>query len=282
MGSKKINLLHKGKAFSISVKEYNQESSKKIVFLHGANIGAVQWEKIVKEFDEYHIIAIDAISSGNSSMLSYDDLIPEIHFIEFTEKVIQELIGNDPVYIVGHSIGAWVAVNLYMRRELNVSALVLESPFGLSRYVPLRYKPISNYFICKFVTKFPEKPNKKNLKNFLLDGFHDKSIDVDFIVNKYIESVNRDIITHPLKLMSILMKWGKIKEQYYIGDLLNQIDIPVLIMHGKEDTLLDKKNIGRYENVASINEIVYTDCGHVPSLEKQKHYIEKIKSHLEL
>lgn len=101
-----------------------------VIFLHGSWHDSNQWLEIMRllEYD-CHCIAMDIPGCGNS-----DYGINTHYSIDLIVESLAEYIETlkyKKVYLVGHSLGAWVAVSYAVKYETQIEGLILLSPEGL-------------------------------------------------------------------------------------------------------------------------------------------------------
>ncbi|WP_374255528.1 alpha/beta fold hydrolase [Aquabacterium sp.] len=100
-----------------------------IVFVHGSFATTSTWKKMMERLAATHrCIAIKL--PGHGGMPDPDDfdaptLAPELNLIE---AVARELVGHEPIHLVGHSYGGVVALAQALRGNLPLSELTLFEP----------------------------------------------------------------------------------------------------------------------------------------------------------
>lgn len=101
--------------------------SKEILFLHGMGASTKAWSKLFPLIPkEIGIFAIDFLGHGKSDAPKMDyDIMVQVRMLEELLKKMP----IDPLFIFGHSYGAWAAAHYATRNK--VSALILEDPAGL-------------------------------------------------------------------------------------------------------------------------------------------------------
>ena len=101
-----------------------------IVLLHGATLGALDWENIFPRLaTRYRVIAYDARGHGRSGRAegyAVDGLVAD------ALRVLRE-VARTPAILVGHSLGGATALVAAASEPAAVKALVLEEPW-LARY----------------------------------------------------------------------------------------------------------------------------------------------------
>ncbi len=100
-----------------------------IVFLHGAWKDSSQWLPVMQQLsNQCHCFAPDLLGFGESDPV-------KVHYsIALQVECVQEYLNSlnlSQIYLVGHSLGAWVAASYALENLEQVSGLVLLSPSGV-------------------------------------------------------------------------------------------------------------------------------------------------------
>jgi pimeloyl-ACP methyl ester carboxylesterase len=100
-----------------------------LVFLHGSWSDSSQWVPVLEQLGtEYHCFAPDLLGFGDSER-------PAVHYsIELEVETLAEYLESlrlRQVYLVGHSLGAWVATSYALKYSDQVRGLVLLAPEGI-------------------------------------------------------------------------------------------------------------------------------------------------------
>ena len=100
-----------------------------LVFLHGAWNDGSQWLSVIEQLNQnYHCFAPDLLGFGESEQ-------PKLHYsiqleVECLSQYL-EALHTSQVYLVGHSLGAWIAASYALKYPEQVSGLVLIAPNGV-------------------------------------------------------------------------------------------------------------------------------------------------------
>jgi pimeloyl-ACP methyl ester carboxylesterase len=100
-----------------------------LVFLHGSWSDSSQWLSVIEHLSQtYHCFAPDLLGFGESEQ-------PKVHYsiqleMECLLNYLQAL-HLAPVYLVGHSLGGWIAASYALEYSDQVSGLVLIAPEGV-------------------------------------------------------------------------------------------------------------------------------------------------------
>jgi pimeloyl-ACP methyl ester carboxylesterase len=100
-----------------------------LLFLHGSWADSSQWQAVMAQLaPDCHCLAPDLLGCGESSRpkLAYSVALQVDCLAEYLAALRQ-----GPLYIVGHSLGAWVATRYALRYPNQVKGLVLLAPEGV-------------------------------------------------------------------------------------------------------------------------------------------------------
>jgi pimeloyl-ACP methyl ester carboxylesterase len=114
------------------IDEGNPKSKEVLLFIHGLNGYAPIWNKTIEDLSrDYRCIAVDLPGFGRSEkgMLP----INIFFYADLLTKFLDVLRVRD-VYLVGHSIGAQVALNLALRYAFRYKRLILIAPTGIESF----------------------------------------------------------------------------------------------------------------------------------------------------
>ena len=104
-------------------------SGTPVIFLHGAWNDSSQWVFLMELLSrEFQCFAPDLLGFGESES-------PEIHYsINLQAEMLAEFLQAlklERVFLVGHSLGAWVSTTYARKYPLQVSGMILISPEGV-------------------------------------------------------------------------------------------------------------------------------------------------------
>lgn len=105
-----------------------------VLLLHSAGFSGSQWAKLAAALkDRYRVIVPDLHGYGDSSPWPSKEKFSHEQDVEFLARYLDGL--RDPAHIVGHSYGAFVALQLALRRPVRLRSLALFDPvaFGVLR-----------------------------------------------------------------------------------------------------------------------------------------------------
>lgn len=111
-------------------------SGPAIVFLHGSWSNGSQWLALMEHLSaDYHCFAPDLLGFGDSER-------PNIHYsIDLEVECLAEYLEAlhlQQVYLIGHSLGAWIAASYALKYLDQVEGVVLLAPVGVLEKIEQR------------------------------------------------------------------------------------------------------------------------------------------------
>ncbi|MHB1865371.1 MAG: alpha/beta fold hydrolase [Candidatus Saccharimonadales bacterium] len=239
-----------------------------VLLIHGANIGWPQWHLNIDYLAKYFkVYAIDLPGSGESSKVTFSKTDFYKDYLDVVDKFIQ-ILGLNQLSIVGSSFGGWVAMRLAIEHRPYIKRIVVTNPIGFTKHMPLKFRPVSITPLAMLMSKTVLRPKRsnKNLEKFMRDVFHKKDIPLKNEFVDYFYELSKT--SHNVLFISRLAHYSGMREELFLGDMLPSIDIPVLIIWGKQDPLMPyhtvEHNMKKIEN-ASLK--VLENVGHMPPVE---------------
>ncbi|MFN7251677.1 MAG: alpha/beta fold hydrolase [Anaerobacillus sp.] len=254
--------------------KYSLSEKPPLFLIHGFASSSYTFNRLYPLLEKhFSVIAIDLPGFGRSekstsfqySFKNYAQLIAECidHF------------NLDRVFIVGHSMGGQIALYTAKAIPEKVSKLILLCSSGYLKkakraLVCCSYLPFFQYFVERFV-------KKKEVEAYLQNVFYDKSL----ITDKHIEEFGKPLQEKAFytSLISLL--------RYREGDLtseqLKMINLPTLLIWGKEDTVVPvyvgKKLVSDLSNSQLVT---YKKTGHLITEERPNEVFEQILTYTKM
>jgi 2-hydroxy-6-oxonona-2,4-dienedioate hydrolase len=247
--------------FEIFYKEYGENNTKHILFLHGLGSSSITWGDIPETLsDTFHTIAVDLIGFGRSDKPKADYTIP--YFSKFIKDFLRQIgiKDNDKIAIVGHSLGGYIALKYAIENKEQVDKLVLIDSSGMLN-----------------------KPTD------LLEKYKEAALEKDFFVRlKLLNRVFEDMLadtsrytpSKTVAFMSIIGQKGaetafesayeySTKVPLDLQRLKPINDIPCIILWGQDDKLIYSSDAEKFKDVLKDVKIKLVDnAGHSPHFEK--------------
>jgi pimeloyl-ACP methyl ester carboxylesterase len=117
-------------AGQICWRESGDSNSPVVILLHGSWHDGSQWDEVIESLSEsFHCFALDLLGFGNSiapeTSMSIQTQVDCLH--EFLTALKLR-----PVYLVGHSLGAWIATSYALKYPELVRGIITIAPEGFS------------------------------------------------------------------------------------------------------------------------------------------------------
>jgi pimeloyl-ACP methyl ester carboxylesterase len=128
-------------------REAGDSENPVVIFLHGSWEDNKQWARIVEPLSQnFHCFAIDLLGFGNSMAIETPSSI-EME-VDFLHEFVTALKLR-PVYLIGHSLGAWIAVSYTLKYPDLVQGVVAISPEGLSLVYWQQYSQFTKWLLTR-------------------------------------------------------------------------------------------------------------------------------------
>jgi pimeloyl-ACP methyl ester carboxylesterase len=237
-----------------------------VLLLHGFDSSLFEFRRLLPRLTPQHQTwAVDLLGFGFTERLSTIKFNPDnikAHLHRFWETLIQE-----PVVLVGASMGGAVALDFTLTYPESVSKLVLLDSAGIAK------NPAIGKFMIPpigfLATEFLR--NLRVRKSISQTAYYDKSF------------ANPDALTCAA-LHLAAANWnqaliGFTKSGGYgsFAERLSAIQQPTLIIWGENDKILGTKDAAVFAEAIPHSKLVWiTECGHVPHLEKSQQTAQAI------
>lgn len=194
-----------------------------IVFLHGFGKDSSQWLPVMQQLSrQSQCFAPDLWGFGESEAI-------DIHYsialqVESLEEYLDSLNLSN-IYLVGHSLGAWVAASYALKHLERVSGLVLLSPEGVltddwqknwqQQYWQQQRKAIASWLwrsLSKLVNQLPW----------------------DLPLQRWLQKLALNQGTDPTAKLIFQRRRAEIEAEF-LQDRLNSLTVPVLVLCGDRD-----------------------------------------------
>ncbi|WP_273322224.1 alpha/beta fold hydrolase [Vallitalea guaymasensis] len=166
----------------------NQTKKKTIIFLNGGGVGPWMWEAQLNNLPQYKMITFDYKGhgeNGNKDFISMSDVIDDLRVI------IQNEVKNEPVYLIGHSLGAQIALKAFNELPIDKAIIISALNKPMKKILPF-IKPLVKCSIPFVRYKWFAKLNAKqlNIKNDLFEDYYNTSKVMNYKSLKNIFSEN--------------------------------------------------------------------------------------------
>nr|WP_225938721.1 alpha/beta hydrolase [Kovacikia minuta] len=192
-----------------------------LVFLHGSWEDSSQWLPVIEHLSsEFHCFAPDLLGFGESEC-------PKVHYsIEYQVECLAEYLEAlklKQVYLVGHSLGGWIAASYALKYLDQVNGIVLLTPEGvLARGLERRWQG-ARLLLQPFVlwTLRSLRPLAKLLKIGKIDPLLQQ---------------RQQLLQFPTTCQLLFQRrWAEVKAEL-LQERLSWLKIPALVLQGGQDT----------------------------------------------
>jgi pimeloyl-ACP methyl ester carboxylesterase len=247
-----------------------------LLFIHG--LGGI-WQNWLLNFtafmESHRCVAVDLPGFGLSEKQAGDISIPR--FAKTVDRVCDELRIEEPV-VVGNSMGGFVGAELAVSFPTRVSKLVLVAAAGLSTEYLAREPLLAGaraFMVLTARTGLRGSPvvKRPRLRRIALQP-----------IVRYPERLSVPLATELvgganapgfLESFEALMR-------YSFRDKLERIEVPVMIVWGRNDMLVPVADAEMFEHLIGDNAraVVFEDTGHLPMLERPTRFNELLRGFL--
>lgn len=242
----------------IQVREDGPAGKPVLVLLHGFASSIRWWDGIVQPFaGNYRLIRVDLLGHGGSEKPR------DGYSMENQARLVVaalDRLGVRRATIVGHSMGGSVATALVeLRPQLVESLVILDTGPGagdgqLPFTARLGFVPVLGEAIRRVV---PDSLVRNGLESAFADGFA--------VPDRFVEDF-RDMT------YSSYDKSHSASDDYHeergLADRLADADVPLLVVFGADDELVDPESAQDYRKVPGARIVMLDNVGHSPHVER--------------
>jgi 2-hydroxy-6-oxonona-2,4-dienedioate hydrolase len=157
--------------------------------------------------------------------------------------------GYDHIHLLGNSLGGHVGLVYILKHPEKIKSLTLTGSSGL--------------FENAMGDSYPKRGDREYIKNKTALTFYDPAMATDELVDEVFE-----ITKNRIKVIKIIAL-AKSAIRNNLGEELNQIKIPTLLIWGKNDTVTPPFVAEEFNKLIPNSELHFIDkCGHAPMMEQ--------------
>jgi pimeloyl-ACP methyl ester carboxylesterase len=241
-----------------------------LLFIHGWSANWQSWLLTIPAFMGAHrCLALDLPGFGASDMPSEPI---SIQGYAKTVDAMCDALGVDRVTVVGNSMGGFIGAELALAFPTRVERLVLVSAAGLSSEY-LRRGPV----LAAARVVGAGIPHATRLRGPVARRPRLRRAAMQFVM-RYPERLSA-ALAHELVLGSGRPGFVPALDalmNYSFRERLPEIEIPVLIVWGRNDMLVPVEDAAGFEELIGANarSVIFEDTGHVPMLERPSRFNE--------
>ncbi|WP_017756180.1 alpha/beta hydrolase [Calidifontibacillus oryziterrae] len=217
-----------------------------IVIVHGAfeHQGRYKWLTEMWRSVHLNVVLGDLPGQGTSSRRrghidSFDV------YIDAISELVDEAKGyNLPIFLLGHSMGGLAIIRALQEKPLPISAVLLSSPcFGFAEPQPISIEWLSkalNFVVPTYLVGYDLEPNLATRNKEVLELDENDSLFVTKVSIRWYRE---------------LVKAIKLAHQ----NLDKVPDLPILVMQGGEDKIVDKTAVKEWFDKLKVSEKYYKE-----------------------
>jgi 2-hydroxy-6-oxonona-2,4-dienedioate hydrolase len=215
-----------------------------LVLLHGLFGALSNFTPLIEYFKQYNKVIVPVLPLLDMDILhtSVSGLAKYVHrFIELRDYKNVNLLGN--------SLGGHVALVYLLRNESpRIKTLILTGSSGL--------------FENGMGDSYPKRGDKEYIRKKTAYTFYDPAMATDDLVDEVFSITNNRV-----KVIKIIAL-AKSAIRNNLGEELNKINIPALLIWGKNDNVTPPFVAEEFHKLLPNSELYYIDnCGHAPMME---------------
>ena len=224
--------------------EYVEEGNGEVLMLLHGLFGALSnFSDLIEKFKYTHKVVVPLLPLFDLDILhtSVTGLSKHVH------GFIEEM-GYDHINMLGNSLGGHVSLVYVLKHPEKVKSLILTGSSGL--------------FENAMGDSYPKRGDYEYIKNKTALTFYDPAMATKELVDEVFE-----ITKSRLKVIKIIAL-AKSAIRNNLGDELNQIKQPTLLIWGKNDTVTPPFVAEEFKKLIPNSELHFIDkCGHAPMME---------------
>lgn len=244
----------------VAARQLEAGAGESVVFLHGAT-GLPPWNAFFDALAGKHrLIVPEHPGFGRSPPAQNIRNIADMamHYLDYLDAC-----GGEPVHLIGHSLGGWIAAEAACRNTRKLKSLTLMAPAGLR----IKGTPIGDNFIWS-----PEE----TVRNLVFDPAL-----ADRMLAREITDDEADMILAN-RFMSAKLGWEPRWLNPALERWLHRIDVPTQIIWGADDKFFPAAYGERWNELVPGSKLdVINRCGHLAHVEHPERTADIILRFLE-
>ncbi len=249
--------------FHVHYQEDGDPKAPLLVLLHGFGDSYTSWEGWVAALKgRFHIISLDFPGHGLTRAPAAYEITPAA-LADFVDVFAAQL-SLPPFAVAGNSMGGGAAWQLAVRHPSRINALILADAAGFPNdkppgEVPLAFR-ILKYRLGRALLRNID--NRPLIDSGLKTDVYDKTLITPAFVDRWAD-FQRAPGHRAILMASNLGEFGQASAQ-----VLHDIKVPTLILHGENDVLIEPASAGKFAAaIAGSRVILYPQVGHLPQIE---------------
>ncbi len=223
-----------------------------VLLVHGFGGDLDNWLFNIGALAEAHTVyALDLPGHGQSEKHLPD---PGLDAIADTVLGFVDALGIEKAHWIGHSMGGAVALLAVSRQPSRAASVALLCTLGLGREINGTY-----------IRGFVEAQSRRELKPYLAQLFSDPNLVTRQLVDDVLKFKRLDGVQSALSALAQTLATGD-EQQRLLHEQLAGLDVPVLVVWGKEDQVIPANHAEAASGKAHVE--VVDGAGHMVQMEK--------------
>ncbi|MFA9289774.1 MAG: alpha/beta fold hydrolase [Solirubrobacteraceae bacterium] len=215
-----------------------------IVLLHGLMGGLSNFEKSIKVLSQKYRVIVPKIPFYNLPVAESTVENISLKFLEFLQ-----LLTDEPVILIGNSIGGHIALLTAINNPTIIKGLILTGSSGL--------------YEKSFGDTFPKRGNYDYVKGKSSEIFYDPSTATKELVDEVYATVN----DKEKAIRTLYIARSAINNN--LEEYLNKIEIPVCLIWGNQDSVTPPEVAIKLNKLIKNSTLSWIDkCGHAAMMEQ--------------
>jgi len=255
---------------TVSYSDHGPDDAPVIIFIHGFPLNKSMWNIQVEALKEnYRVIAYDIRGHGNSDP-GIDEFFIELFVIDLLR--LMEKLKIEKSILCGLSLGGYIALNAVLKHPDRFDGLILNDTQCIADTPEIKENR------CNAIISIKEKGVEQYADEIIKKLFAQET----FTKNKnVVDAVKEMIISTPKQ--SLCNTLHALAERKETCDELHEINIPVLIMVGKEDKITPIAAAQQmHEKILNSKLEIIQHAGHLSNLEDPAAFNTHLLNFLEL
>jgi len=214
-----------------------------LMLLHGLFGALSNFSDLIERFRTTHKVVVPLLPLFDLDILHTSVTGLAKHVDQFIEHK-----GYDHIHLLGNSLGGHVGLVHVLKHPEKIKSLTLTGSSGL--------------FENAMGDSYPKRGDYEYIKNKTAQTFYDPAMATKELVDEVFE-----ITKNRLKVIKIIAL-AKSAIRNNLGEELNQIQIPTLLIWGKNDTVTPPFVAEEFHKLIPHSQLHFIDkCGHAPMME---------------
>jgi pimeloyl-ACP methyl ester carboxylesterase len=229
--------------------------NKALIFIHGSGGNSNTWKNQLDLDIDYDLVVLDLPSHDKSD--NYSDLTLNL-YVEVVHQFIKTF-KFESVILCGHSLGGAVIQQYYFTYPKEVSGLILCNTGGKLRVAPFILKSLKENY-SKFLKSLPAGAFYRTTSKKLIDLYVEET-----------SKIGSEVTYTDFKIC----------DNFNVLNKLSTINIPCLIIVGKQDQLTPVKYSEYFhDNIKNSELCIINKAGHMVMVEKPNEFNQAIKDYI--